>query len=304
MQRLLITTFNDLLEVTLDSKLAICSVKVVHSGNGIYFGIAQRKRMIYVAERNLDIHRQTVTAGEPQNAIREYRRSLFGNRLKRQNKYHHHAAFDDLHQIAANNENGLYVTTGKPPFLVRYDVFTERVQPIEIESLLPTELRRTTWETYDRYHFNSVTVDADKVHVLAHNWDRPSFAISFDAGSISLPNPRGVALYTGLGSCCHDIVPAKGGLWTLDSHGSALIRIVSDGNHIRYPIKSSVGPAFPRGLAAFGSYLAVTYGLWSKERTDRQVSDSFLTLFSLERDEFISDQAIGPHGNTCAVLAG
>ncbi len=302
MQKLFITTFNDLLEVTLDSNLAIRSVKVVHIGNGIYFGMALRKRKIYVAERNLDIHRQTVTVGEPQNAIREYRRSLFGNRLKRQKKYHHHVAFDDLHQISADTQNGIYITTGKPPFLVRYDVRTELVQPIEIESLLPMELRRSTWETYDRYHFNSVTVEADKVHVLAHNWDRPSFAISFDARSISLPDPKGVALYTGLGCCCHDIVPAKGCLWTLDSHGSALVRIVSDGNHLRYSIKSSIGQAFPRGLAAFGSYLAVAYGLWSKERTDRQISDSFLTLFSLERDEFISDQAIGPHGNTCAVL--
>ncbi len=300
MPRLLVTTFERLLQVDLGADHALRRVSVLHEGLGIYFGLAQKDRRIWVAERNLDIHKQRRVADAPVNGITLWRRGLLGG-LRRTGATITDPSFDDLHQIA-HDRGTLFVTTGRAPFLVRHDPATGRTVGVEIEAVLPDHLRRPDAANPDKYHFNSVVNLGGRLWVLAHNWDQPSFAVGMDLAPAREGRAENVQIVEGLGSCCHDVLPAFGALWVLDSGGAALVRVGPEGM-TRYPVDGEGQQAFPRGLARMGDRLVLSYGFWAAEREARVNSASVLRVFDPVSEVMGPPMSLGQHGNTCAILA-
>ncbi|WP_299794158.1 hypothetical protein [uncultured Marivita sp.] len=301
MRSFLISTFKRLLKVTLTDEGDLLEMCIVREGQGVYFGLAQAGPCLFVAERNLDIDKQPVTPGLPQNAIRLYLSASPG-RLTRTPIWYGSKAFDDLHQIAYDQRN-LFVTSGKHPFLLKKSVLSKSVRGLDLAQAVPEHLRREDVEGRDAYHFNSVSLDGDSLLVLAHNWDQPSFALRLCLREARQGKATRIAFYEGLGSCCHDILAVNDAVWSLDSGGSALVRIdPSDGSKRRFALTSQAGDPFPRGLGVNGNMLLVSYGFNSEDRSARMDSGSMLALFDLNQMRFTRHLDLGRHGNTCAVL--
>lgn len=300
MPQILVTTFERVLSVTLTRNCDLGNVQVVHDGLGIYFGMARTGRRVWIAERNLDINKARRQDDMPLNAITGWRRSIFGN-LSRTGPTITDPAFDDLHQIAWD-DNALFVTTGRSPFLVRRDLNIVGALGIPIEAALPEHLLRPDGGNPDKYHFNSVSVAGDRLWLLAHNWDLPSFALGMDLAALRVGRVEQTEVVKNLGTCCHDVLQAFGSLWVLDSGGSALVRVRPEGL-TRYPVEFEGMHLFPRGLAQLGDKLVFGFGFWSTEREARVHSRSFLQVFDPMSEVMAPPILLGQHGNTCAVMA-
>lgn len=297
---ILVTTFERVLLVTLTPTYEVARVRVVHEGRGIYFGIARHGRRLWIVERNLDINKAQRTAKAPVNGIAGWWCPWIGP-LRRTGPTVTHPDFDDLHQIAWD-EGALFVTTGHTPFLVRHDVRTGKTTDVPVEDLLPDHLRCIEGVNPDKYHINSVAVTGNRLWVLAHNWDRPSFAVGMDLAAARTGRAEASEIIEDLGSCCHDVLPAFGALWVLDSGGAALVRVGTDGQ-MRYSVDGEGGKPFPRGLAQVDDRLVLAYGSWADEREARINSVSFLRVFDPVSAVMGPPISLGYHGNTCAVLA-
>jgi len=300
MPRFLVTTFERLLLVDLDRDWTLNRVRVLHEGRGIYFGLARDGRRIWVAERNLDIHKMPRAATAPVNGIALWHRGIFGG-FKRSGMVVTNTAFEDLHQIAYD-QGAHFITTSRPPFLVRRDLATGHVTDVSLEDALPARLRRPEGGNLDRYHVNSVAVSQERLWVLAHNWDRPSFALSMDRTAAHMGRAEAVEIHENVGSCAHDVLPDGNGAWVLDSAGAALVRIGSEQPE-RFSIDGTRRQPFPRGLARNGRKLLLTHGFWSAERDARAQSDAMARVFDICTGEMGPPMLLGAHGNTCAVMA-
>ena len=300
MSDILITTFKRLLRVSLNDRWELEAVRSIDEQHGIYFGLARRAGFTFVAERNLDIDRVAVTAGSPENAIRLYIERAGGGMIRTPLRYTD-TEFDDLHQIASDRLS-IFVTSAKYPFLFRKSLLFGTCSGIDVQQCIPHNLRRGNVEARDAYHFNSVSIDEDDLLLLAHNWNAPSFALRLSLSQARQGRAQCQGVYDNLGSCCHDILAFNGAVWILDSGGSALLRIdTQSGERTRYPLKSAEGSPFPRGLAACGSRLLVSYGFNSEDRAARMHSGSMLAVFDPEKRAFEKHVYLGNHGNTCAI---
>lgn len=273
----------------------------MREGHGVYFGLAQAGSCLFVAERNLDINKRPMTPNAPENAIRLYLRAS-GRGMFRTPVWYGSEMFDDLHQIAYDQQH-LFVTSGRFPYLLRCSLWRKQVQGLNLAEAVPLHLQRADVEGRDAYHFNSVSLDKDSLLVLAHNWDQPSYALRLSLHDARKGRITRTAYYTDIGSCCHDILAVEGAIWSLDSGGSALVRIdPENGAQQRFDLQSEIGDPFPRGLGRLGNMLVVSYGFNSEDRAARMESSSMLALFDLNRQRFIKHVALGRHGNTCAIL--
>ncbi|KIN70146.1 hypothetical protein Z945_3749 [Sulfitobacter noctilucae] len=303
MHRFLVSTFRRLLDVTLTAQGEVHDMRVVDEAHGVYFGITRRGPFIFVAERNLDINKEPMTPGDPQDVIRLYFRWPSG-RMTRTPLYFGSKAFDDLHQIAYDR-GALFVTSARFPFLFRKGLFGGR-RGIDIRDAVPAPYVRQDDENHDAYHINSVSVDGDHLMVLAHNWDQPSFAIRMSLRDARQGRMTGAKVYEDLGFCCHDIIPDGDVFWTLDSGGSALVRVdITQGTKERFALAGASDDPdavpFPRGIDLLDGMLAVTYG-FNEDRADRMDSDAMIALFDPEQEAFVKHLSLGRHGNTCAVM--
>lgn len=302
MHNVLISTFRRLLRVTLASDGSLLECEVVAEGRGIYFGLARAARAVFVAERNLDIHRHKMMPRAPENVIRAYLQLPGGSVLPTPIRYSSRS-FDDLHQITVDR-HALFVTSGKYPFLFRQSLWGGRAQPVNVASVVPDRLQKQNVQGRDAYHFNSVSVDGDSLLALAHNWDSPSFALRLSLSAARSGQAQLIQCYEDIGSCCHDILAVGGAIWSLDSGGSALVKIDRrSGVRQRFALLSSVGNPFPRGLAMLKDMLLVSYGLRSAERSGRMNGSSMLAVFDLKHERFTRHITLGAHGNTCAILS-
>ncbi|MBM2324298.1 hypothetical protein JQX26_23395 [Marivita cryptomonadis] len=302
MRSFLVSTFKRLLKVTLSSDGDILERRVLREGQGVYFGLAQAGRRVFVVERNLDINKRPMTLGAPENVIRAYVKSPRGGMIRTPVCYGS-SAFDDLHQITYDQQN-LFVTSARHPFLLKRSIWGKSIQGLDLEAVVPAHLQRPDAKRKDTYHFNSVSVDKESLLVLSHNWDRPSFALRLSLPAARRGKAVRTAWYEGIGTCCHDILAAGGAIWSLDSGGSALVRIdPANGALKRFVLKSQAGDPFPRGLGRWDNMLLVSYGFNSDDRAARMESGSMLALFDLTQQRFTKHLDLGAHGNTCAILA-
>ncbi|WP_292294975.1 hypothetical protein [Marivita sp.] len=311
MPRFLVSTFRRLLDVTLTSQGELEAIKVVSDRHGIYFGLARRGPFIFSAERNADIEQKPITLGDPVDVIRVYLMLANGRLWQTPIRYEHND-FYDLHEIEYDRRS-IFVTGSKYPFLWKKNVFGG-CSDVDITQAVPSHLKRHDDHTFDAYHINCVSRGGDHLFVLAHNWDDPSFAMRLSLQDAHEGRATCTKVYENLGSCCHDIVPMDDVFWTLDSRGSALVKVnVADGQQERFslhgPCSSSShasgklgGIPFPRGLAYFGNMLVVSYG-FNEDRADRMDSNAMLAVFDLKQEAFVNHISLGKHGNTCAVLS-
>ena len=304
MHRFLVSTFRRLLDVTLTAQGDIAKTRVVDDRHGVYFGITRCGPFVFVAERNLDINKAPITPGAPRDVIRLYLRWPWG-RMTRTPLYFASKAFDDLHQIAYDR-GALFVTSARFPFVFRKGLFGGR-RGIDIRDAVPAHYVRQDDDTHDAYHINSVSVDGDHLMVLAHNWDQPSFAIRMSLRAARRGRMAQARVYEDLGFCCHDIIPDGDVFWTLDSGGSALVRVdIAQGTRDRFPLTGAGRDAdavpFPRGIDILDGMLAVTYG-FNEDRADRMDSMAMIALFDPGQGRFVKHLSLGRHGNTCAVMA-
>ncbi|MFN2288607.1 MAG: hypothetical protein ABR578_09780 [Chromatocurvus sp.] len=301
MRSFLISTFKRVLKITLTSAGDLKESRILREGQGIYFGLAQAGPGIFVAERNLDINKRPLTPGVPENTIRAYVETPRGG-MVRTPVWYGCPAFHDLHQIAYDQHN-LFVTSGRHPFLLRRSIWSKTMQGVDLAEAVPLHLKRPDAEHGDTYHFNSVSLDEESLLVLAHNWDQPSFALRLSLPDARRGGARRIACYEGIGAFCHDILAVGEAIWSLDSGGSALVRIDPEsGVRKRFALTSQAGDPFLRGLGHWNNMLLVGYGFNSEDRAARMESGSMLALFDLTHQRFTKHVELGPHGNTCAIL--
>jgi len=310
MPRLLISTFRRLLDIHLTHQGELTSIDVISDKHGIYFGLARKGPFIFSAERNADIDQKPITPGDPVDVIRVYM-MLPNGRLQATPIRYSHKDFYDLHELEYDRKS-LFVTVSKYPFLFKKSVFGACLS-IPVNQAVPGHLKRHDDHTFDAYHINCASRGGDHLFVLAHNWDDPSFVMRLSLEEAHKGRAVCTKVYENLGSCCHDIVPSNDVFWTLDSRGSALVKVnIETGKQDRFPLKSpfdrAVGSTdeeripFPRGLEKFGNKLAVSYG-FNEDRADRMDSNAMLAIFDLEKEGFTNHIHLGQHGNTCAVLS-
>jgi hypothetical protein len=307
MPRFLVSTFRRLLCVELSPSGDLTSLKTIDDGHGIYFGIQRWGPCILVAERNLDIDDKPCTPNVPQDVIRLYLKGPAGQIWRTPVGYKNNE-LNDLHQFARDG-GWLFVTSAKFPFLFRKSLSLGQIQGVDITSGVPAAYIRENDRNHDAYHVNSVAISGNHLIALAHNWDQPSFALRMSLPEARLGRMILSKRYENLGFCCHDIVPQGDAFWTLDSGGSALVRVdISTGVQKRFEIVAPCDQIrgrkdipFPRGLDISGDMMVVSYG-FNEERASRMNSEAMLAIFDLKQEAFTKHISLGSQGNTCAVL--
>ncbi|MGF1501745.1 MAG: hypothetical protein ACFBSD_07990 [Paracoccaceae bacterium] len=288
-------------------------------GRGIYFGIAREGRRVWVAERNRDATGAPADPGAPQDAIRRWhlsRRGLVPDETATATGPHGTDGTDgtdgtataeprlaDLHQIAWDGA-GLWATTAETPFLLRRA--GGGWSGIPVASALPPDLRAAPpgadtapARARDPHHFNSIALAGPTVYVVAHNWGRQSFALALDRRAAETGRAIRLGVWREIGQLAHDILPAFGALWSLDSGRGSVVRLGPP--HLALPIPTGTRP-FPRGLAARGHHLYVAHGEYAEERSARAMGPARISRFDPIRLCFDAHWEIGPHGNTCVLV--
>lgn len=259
----LVTTTQELLHVDVHRR-----VRTVHSGNGLYFGLAQDGRHVFVACRN-------ETHG-PEDA--EARSRELGSIVQLDAATLHPVAvlrpdfaLRDVHGIACF-DGALWVTCSFDNMIAIYDLDDE------------------TWERWypasdpsargsDFHHFNTVaTIDADSFAVVAHNHGA-SLRLAFARGSRELLSVRR------LGRLAHDVFEVDGDLATCSS-GEGLLRAGRG-----WTLRTG---GFPRGIAMTSDTIVVGISPYAPRPTRHQQT-SILRFFDAEwrHDRDISLPGVG-----------
>jgi hypothetical protein len=221
------------------------AIETVHSGSGLYYGIASDGRNFYVAAR-----RRLVS-----DARSEERGHIlvFDHELKLVDTWDAPFPLRDMHQIlwwcdrlwiTCSFDNLIAITDGRN---------WQRWYP----------LGEPASEPYDRNHFNSLAVHDDNLIVVAHNYGK-SELLFFDAASLELQNR------IQLGMQAHNVWQQGRGEWVTCSSGKE--RLVGSR---RFKLKTG---RFPRGYAATHDEIAI--GLSErKERHERDFSCGAINIY-------------------------
>jgi hypothetical protein len=296
----LLSTFQELLRVTLDEQLRLCDVRRLDSGRGIYFGLTRGEDEVFVVARNLDIHKRPLNPGLPTNCVLSLDPDGEGPCRDPWTV----PEFADLHQVRYR-DGLLWVVNGRCPELLAVDPVARRcVAGLSLADLVPAELHHEIPPQYpgDRYHFNSLHFGRRSLWVLAHNWDWGSFALELDYPSPSafFRKPRVLRVVKELGRQAHDLLVEGDRLHALDGDGNRLVTAGPTG-----PLAGVVLPGpnhFPRGLGAGEHYFFVAGGANAVDRQGRETSASHLTVLDRRSREVVTTLELGPFGDTCGVL--
>jgi hypothetical protein len=294
-----VTTFNAVLRIEIDLYCKTLRTKVIEDHRGIYFGLTRCDRQILVAVRNLDItgRKQSPDFGTNVICSLDVDRGLMSPVLA-------HESLRDLHQIRAAG-HWLCIVLDEGSQVAVFDRRSWRLaRLIELAPLVPVHLRHGAPKARptDNYHFNSLTFCGRRAFVLAHNWERGSFALEIDLhwGPDGPERPRVIAVREALGIAAHDVIYHRGTLHVLDSDKGALILL----SHSERRLSLSHGekPIFPRGMALSRRYILACYGTWSAKKEGRERSESRVCVIDRATQEIILDAAFGNYGNPCDIL--
>ncbi len=196
----------------------------VHSGKGLYYGLAQDNRYFYVSCRNQTIRPDNAAARAEETGsvlvldalsllpIAEFRPEDFTLR-----DVHGIACFDDKLWVTSSFDNSVAV------FDTSVHRWTKWYPSIDVHA-----------RNRDLNHFNTIVPDGDQIYILAHN-NGLSHLLSYDRSSLELCSAME------LGRQAHDIFPVGGGIGTCSSAEGLLLS--STGWALRTG-------AFPRGVAS------------------------------------------------------
>jgi hypothetical protein len=195
----------------------------VHSGKGLYYGIARNGRKIYVSCRNQikGLENASARAAEDGSILVFDAASLQPVEELRPEKF----ALRDVHGIAYF-DGRLWVTCSFDNLVAVFHTASRRWSKW-YPAVDPAA------RNHDVNHFNTIATDGDRIVLLAHN-NGPSHLLFYDRSSLQL---RSVLE---LGRQAHDIFPAAGGIGTCSSAQGLLVG--STGWTLRTG-------AFPRGMA-------------------------------------------------------
>jgi hypothetical protein len=195
----------------------------VHSGKGLYYGLAQDGRCIYVSCRNQTTgpYDATARAGETGSILVLDAASLLPIAELRPEEF----PLRDVHGIACF-DNKLWVTSSFDNLIAVFDTAARRWMKWYPSIDLAARDR-------DVNHFNTIVPDGDRICLLAHN-NGPSHLLFYGRASLELYS------VLELGREAHDIFPAGGGVGTCSSADGLLV--ASTGWALRTG-------AFPRGIA-------------------------------------------------------
>ena len=306
---ILVTTFSNLLEVSLSEEFRLKNVKVIDAGRGVYFGMTKYFGGYFVVARGAcgndeesDVNGILTLDGD---------RRIVGEWCSRW--------FDDLHQIRWH-EDLLFVVNGACPELVLVrppDPTTDESEPTlvhqyALSKIVPKDLRHSApaQHPYDQYHFNSVHVSGDEVWILAHNWGFGAFAVRFGLtdllnGHLELKECR-----QNLGIQSHDVFDIRqnrsatpDALDVLSSGENCMVRSDAYGSSPRKVVDLDFnGGGFPRGLAVGQSEYIVGLGVQSDTREERKTGRSEIRVIDRPSLQTLTSINLGNFGNICDVL--
>lgn len=194
----------------------------VHSGNGLYYGLAQDNRHVYISCRNQ-------TKGPQDAAVRAQEAGsilvLDAASLLPTGELSPEFALRDVHGIACF-DGKLWVTCSFDNMVAVYDLtarlWTKWYPAIDLEA-----------RGRDVNHFNTIVPNGNRICLLAHNNGR-SHLLFYDRSALELCS----ALE--LGYQAHDIFAAGGGVATCSSSEGVLV------GNTGWRLRTG---AFPRGVA-------------------------------------------------------
>jgi hypothetical protein len=292
--RLLVSTFEALLDVRIVVGDSAATVRVVDSGRGIYYGLSRSRDGYVVAARNTDAGSKTTTPGIAVCALVEFDKSL-------KSEIGGFASDElwDMHEIRTHGADVLVIRDDGR--LLSVDMRRGAVRPLgDFSVLVPDDLRHEPPPNrlHDSYHFNSLFVEDEWVTALAHDWSWGSFALK-----APLHSPWSLEkCTTGMGQWAHNVAPVRDGLWFCDSSGQTLCRLApvsgDQGNTRRIAFPGQ----FLRGLALGNRVAFVGGGTVEHERKSRQVGDSYLHVVDRAEMALVSSISLGSFGNVADVL--
>jgi hypothetical protein len=292
----LVSSYKSLLLIHADPVTRDVLVRPIDTDKGIYFGLTGYRTGALVAARNLDTSRRQGNRAHGTNVIYYY-----DPRLGTVVPYLTHPILTDLHEIRHYGDL-LFVVLGTGSQLAVFDLRSRQlIQTIALAPFIPDHLRHDGGRhPEDPYHFNAIALTGARLVVLAHNWDRGSFALDFH---LRLGPPVSLdlaAVHEALGFASHDVVLADGKLHVLDGEGGRLI--ARGGANQAHDIGNRHGPPFPRGLSITREHILIGYGSWSAEPFTRLRSQTRLCLLRRDNWAMVMDGEIGPHGNPTDIL--
>jgi hypothetical protein len=246
----------------------------VHSGKGLYYGLARDRQCIYVSCRNqttgpIDATARAAEAGSI--LIFDADSLLFTAELRPEE-----FPLRDVHGIACFDSK-LWVTSSFDNLVAVFDTNARRWTKW-YPSIDPAARDR------DVNHFNTIVSDEERICLLAHN-NGPSYLLSYDRSSLDLCSA------IDLGRQAHDIFPAGGGVGTCSSADGLLAG--STGWALRTG-------SFPRGIA-FGEN-AILVGLSQvAPRSIRHEMPGIVRRFTPEW-HYIADYVLPQVGMVLAIL--
>jgi hypothetical protein len=245
----------------------------VHSGKGLYYGLAQDHRHVYVSCRN-------ETGGPWDPALRAAESGsilvLDAGSLGRVGELRpEEFALRDVHGIACFDRK-LWVTSSWDNLVAVFDLDMQRW---------------TKWypspdpDARDRdvNHFNTVVADGEYIRVLAHN-NGPSQILTFDRCSLDLHSVMD------LGCQAHDVFRVNGEIATCSSIEGLLMGTGG------WTIRTG---AFPRGLAFAGDIFLGLSQVTS--RPNRSSTSGILRRFS-SNWRYVADHVLPDVGMILAIL--
>ena len=247
----------------------------VHSGKGLYYGLAQDSRCIYVSCRNQTIGPDDAVARAEETGsilvldalallpIAELRPEDF--------------ALRDVHGIACF-DGKLWVTSSFDNLVAVFDTsvrrWTKWYPSIDVDA-----------RNRDLNHFNTIVPDRDQIYVLAHN-NGPSHLLSYDRSTLELCSTME------LGRQAHDIFATGGGIGTCSSAEGLLL------NSTGWALRTG---AFPRGVARCNNSILVGLSQVAP-RSTRHEASGIVRRFTPEW-HYTADYVLSGAGMILGILA-
>jgi len=220
--------------------------KRVHTGAGLYYGIALSPEHIYVAARGRGTA-STVPRDQENGCI-----LVFDQQLRQVDELTAPFALRDLHQILWH-AGKLWLTCSMDNLIALYEGGQWSKWYPSPEGVAGKDVN----------HFNSIYLKGHELHVLAHNLQRPSEIWRFECDSRCLIERRSI------GSGAHNIWIDKGEYTVCSSHQGMLLKESGD---------AYFTGGFPRGLAITGELVLLGLTMFAPREMRDATSGRILVL--------------------------
>jgi len=296
---LLVSTPTSLLHVTLDAQHRLQSVRRVHHGQGVYFGLARSEQRVYAMARNLNMQGKVRDSRYGVNAILEFTWPGLGPA----EQLWQVQGMRDPHQMCFH-DGLLWVVSGYRPELQAWNPQERRlVGQVFLVDLVPPVLRHAAPPHHpeDPYHFNSLHFSDNRLWVLAHNWQDGAFALelAYEGPASLFSQPRCLQVHAGLGLESHNVHVDGQGLLVLSSADNS----VATASGKTHPVPGLPGQrGFLRGLGVDRQVLFLGQGTFSEERSGRQTGPTRIVVLERSTLHQLAVVDVGAYANPCDLL--